>query len=298
MVPVGEMAHTPGMLWTSVVLLLAAALLHATSHALIKNGKDQLAFAWWMLGVSSVAGIPLLFSLREVPLAGWLLVIASGLAEAAYFAALTRGYARGDLSQVYPLARGSAPLFTLLWATLFLGERPSPGGLGGIALVAAGLYLVALRSLGEWKRPVEALKQTAARWAIATGIFISTYTTIDKVGVRFFPPITYLYLVLAVGWVALSPQWLSARRRGALVAEIRAAPLRTIGCSLLGFGAYTLVLVAMRSSPVSYVASVREISVVLGAWIGLRFLGEEGGAHRIAGAALVAAGIAAIALLG
>jgi len=286
------------MLWTTVLLLIAAAVLHATSHALIKSARDKLAFTWWMLGVSSVAGIPLLFSLHGVPAVAWLLVIASALAEAGYFLTLTRGYSQGDLSQVYPIARGSAPLFTLLWATALLGERPSSGGLAGIALVVVGLYVVGLPSLGEWKKPLAALKQGAARWALATGVLISAYTTVDKVGVRYFAPVVYLYLVLSIAWIALAPQWLRAGRRAALVAEVRARPVRAAACSLLGFGAYTLVLMAMRSSPVSYVGSVREISVVIGAWIGIRVLGEKGGSHRVSGAALVATGILAIAVLG
>src|SRR5262245_15414986 len=96
----------------SLLLLLLAAFLHAAANAFLKQGRDKLAYTWWMLGASSVLGVPLLL-LTGAPgdATGWILVMASGLLEAIYFVALSRAYSLGDLSQVYPLARGSAPLF-------------------------------------------------------------------------------------------------------------------------------------------------------------------------------------------
>ena len=99
---------------TSLVLLLIAAVLHAVSNALIKQARDKLAFTWWMMGTSSIVGLPLLFSVGDSDPIGWLIILISGLLEAIYFFALTRAYSHGDLSQVYPIARGSAPLFLLL----------------------------------------------------------------------------------------------------------------------------------------------------------------------------------------
>ncbi|MGO8692105.1 MAG: EamA family transporter [Rectinemataceae bacterium] len=297
------------MLLSSLGLLLAAAVFHAVSHALIKNARDQLAFSWWMLGVSTVVGMPILFSLSRMPASAWIIVIASGLLEAAYFASLTRAYALGDLSTVYPLARGSGPVFTLFWAFIFLGERPSAAGLGGIALVVAGLYLVNLPAIAAWKRPLMLLRSGATRWALLTGVFISGYTSVDKVGVRYLHPIVYLYLVLAIAWIALAPQWLRARRRRGLIGELgrrdsdrvpvdAGTCLRIALCSLFAFSAYTLVLAALRLSPASYVAPVREMSIVIGAWIGVRYFKEKGGALKIVAASLIAAGIAVIVLAG
>src|SRR5512139_1202239 len=169
----------------SISLLLLAAVLHALSNALIKRSRDKLAFTWWMMTVWAIIGFPLIFFVGHPPPSGWLIVLVSGLIEAAYFATLTRAYALGDLSQVYPLARGSAPLFVLLWALLLLGERPTPIGVGGICLVVMGLYLVNLPSLSDWKRPLLGFKSPAARWALLTGLLISFYSAIDKVGVRY-----------------------------------------------------------------------------------------------------------------
>src|SRR5437016_13751829 len=126
----------------SLLLLLVAAFLHAAANALLKQARDKLAYTWWMLGTSSVLGVPLLLTGLPKDAISWALVIVSGLLEAVYFAALSRAYSLGDLSQVYPLARGSAPLFIVAWAALFLDERPSAPGLCGVLTVVLGLYLI------------------------------------------------------------------------------------------------------------------------------------------------------------
>lgn len=295
------------MLLTSLLLLLSAAALHAVSNAFLKQARDKLAFAWWMLGVFCVLGAPLVFFTGAVPAAGWEVAILSGLLEAVYFITLGRAYTHGDLSVVYPVARGSAPLFLLLWASLFLGEKPSPAGLAGILSIVAGLYLINLPSIHQWSRPLTGFKTPATRWALLTGVLISAYTAIDKVGVRYFSPAVYLYFVLLVCWIALSVQWFNRERRMALAEEIQrdpeisawqSRPVFICGSALLGTTAYTLVLAAMKLSPVSYVGPVREVSVILGAWIGVRFMRERGGSLRIAASVLVALGILLIAIKG
>lgn len=286
----------------SLLLLLVAALLHALSNALIKQSRDKLAFTWWMLTASAVIGFPLLFFVGHPPPISWPIILASGLTEAVYFVTLTRAYALGDLSQVYPIARGSAPLFVLLWALLFLGEHPSPLGVGGVLLVVCGLYLVNLPALSDWKRPLLSFKAPAARWALLTGILISIYSAIDKVGVRYVDPLSYLYLFLVVAWIALAVQWLNPVRRMALRTELRPDLKRrllyAVAVAVLGSSAYGLVLAALRVSPVSYVSPVRELSVVIGAWIGVRFMREPGGRLRVVAATFVAVGIIVIALGG
>jgi drug/metabolite transporter (DMT)-like permease len=294
--------HNAAMPIFSILLLLLAAVLHALSNALIKLSRDKLAFTWWMLTAWAVIGFPLIFFVGQPPPISWLIVLVSGLIEAVYFITLTRAYALGDLSQVYPIARGSAPLFVLLWAMVFLGERPTPIGVGGIVIVVIGLYLVNLPALSEWKRPLLGFKSAAARWALLTGLLISIYSAIDKVGMRYIDPLPYLYLFLVVTWLALAAQWLNPDRRVALRAELkpdtRNQVLRVSAVALLGSGAYGLVLAALRLSPVSYVSPVRELSVVIGAWIGVRFMGEPGGRLRVVAAALVAMGILVIAVGG
>jgi len=274
--------------------------LHAITNVLIKKARDKLAFGWWMLCAFCVPGFPVLFFIPQTKSIGWLFVVASGLLEAIYFFSLSRAYTYGDLSLVYPLARGSAPLFVLLWAVMFLQERPTRIGLLGILLVVTGLYFIHLPSLKDWKRPLAGFRVPAVRWALLTGLLISLYTAIDKKGVFYFSPWVYLYLILFVFWLALSVQWLSPQRRIALRAEVGLdrSLLPVMGAALFGTAGYAFVLIAMKLTPVSYVSPVREISVVMGAWIGIRFLGEPGGRLRIIAAAIVATGVLLIALGG
>jgi uncharacterized membrane protein len=145
-------------------------------------------------------------------------------------------------------------------------------------------------------------RSPAARWALLTGLLISIYSSIDKVGMRYVDPLPYLYLFLVVAWLALSAQWLNPDRRSALRAEVqidrRRVLLTAVAVAILGSSAYALVLAALRLSPVSYVSPVRELSVVIGAWIGVRFMGEPGGRLRIFAALWVATGIMVIAVGG
>ena len=288
------------MLTRSLLLLLVAAVLHALANVLMKNSRVKLAFVWWMLALTSVIGIPLLFSLPEVEGRGWWFVLISGILEVLYFFTLTRAYSAGDLSVVYPIARGSAPLFLLIWAILILEERPTILGYCGIFSVAAGLYLINLPSIQQWNRPLHAFRSAAPRWALLTGILISTYTAVDKMGVQYFTPIQYIYLVLCVGWILLSVQWLFRRRRAELIAEVshRKRMVAVIAAAIAGTAGYTLVLAAMKMIPVSYVGAIREVSVVIGTWIGIRFMNEKGGALRLIASCLVVIGIALIAIGG
>ncbi len=294
---------------TGIGLLVIAAVFHAVSQALIKGAKNSAVFSWLMLGASTVIGFPALFFTGGIIPAGWMIVGASGIVEALYFMSLTKAYSQGDLSSVYPIARGSAPLLTLLWSVLFLGERPSMAGLFGIVVIVAGIYLSRLRGPSDWKKPFRNFSHGGAGWALLTGLFISGYTTVDKVGTEQIDPFLYLYLVLGIAWIVQMPLRLMALQRAAIrdevgetregVRRIAVIPcLMILGSMALGFAAYTLVLFAMRTSPVSYVAPVREMSVVLGAWIGVRIMKEEGGLMRIVAAASIFLGILIIAVKG
>jgi uncharacterized membrane protein len=174
-----------------------------------------------MLTANLVIGFPLISLVGQPQLIAWLIILVSGLIDAVYCGTLTRAYAAGDLSQVYPITRCSALLFVLLWALLFLGERPTPIGVGGIVIIVIGLYLVNLPSTANWKRPLLGLTSPVARWALLTGLLISIYSAIDKVGVRYVDPLPYLYLFLVVTWIALSAQWLNPDRRAALRLEVQ-----------------------------------------------------------------------------
>lgn len=284
---------------TTLALLICAAVLHSAAHTALKRATDKLAFTWWqLLAVILFYSPVLLIAKWNWPPLIWLVLVASALAEAAYFYATSRAYTLGDLSVTYPLARGSAPLFIALWAVLFLRERPSTLGYAGIMTIAAGLFLVNLPSWADITRPLRGLAQPASRWALVAGLCIGIYSTLDKVGVKYISPLLYIYLVLVVTWLVMTPPWRLGRRTRVLVEEWRINKFSATFAGVAVVGAYTLVLIAMQHSPVSYVGSVREMSVVLTAWIGSTFLGEGKTGLRVTASALVVAGILLIAVGG
>src|SRR5689334_5963727 len=116
---------------TALALLLIAAILHASWNFFVKRAKEKQVFTWWGLFIGSLCFIPLLIVNHPFPASIWPYVISSALVEAVYYIVLTRAYANGDFSLVYPMARGTAPAFLLVWAVLFLGERPHLMGLLG-----------------------------------------------------------------------------------------------------------------------------------------------------------------------
>jgi drug/metabolite transporter (DMT)-like permease len=215
-----------------------------------------------------------------VSLAGVAFMAGSGLLHVGYFSALQRGYEHGDLSVVYPLARGSGPVLSVAAAILFLGERPSALGLaGGGLIVAAVLTLAAGRGAGIGA-------------AIATGAFIAAYTVWDAhaVGELDQPPIVYFCGAEAIRAVLLAP----------FVKDVKATWARNrraiLGVGALSPLAYVLVLFALTRAPISLVAPVRECSVVVGAILGAKVLDEGQLARRIVAAVAIALGIAALAL--
>jgi drug/metabolite transporter (DMT)-like permease len=287
------------MPFSTLALLMLAALLHSGAHIALKRATDKLAFTWWQLVAVIVFYSPVLLTFqRDWPPTVWLIVAGSAVAEAAYFYATSRAYTLGDLSVTYPLARGSAPLFIALWAVLFLRERPSALGCAGIVVIALGLFLVNLPSLADIVRPLRGLAQSASRWALTAGLCIGVYSILDKVGVKFVSPLLYIYVILVVTWLLMTPGWWLAGKANRLTLEWSANKWSAALAGVTVVGAYTLVLMAMQRSPVSYVGSVREMSVVLTAWVGSAFLGEGKTGLRVTASALVVAGILLIATSG
>jgi drug/metabolite transporter (DMT)-like permease len=288
------------MTLTNFLLILGSACIHVVAHVGMKRTRDRAAFVWWILLWGGVLFAPLLFVNRQpIPLLGWGVMLLSGLFDAGYFAAIAKAYETGDLSVVYPLARGTAPLLTLLWSTLFLGESPRPGGIAGIALIAFGLYVINLPRLGAWLEPLRELNRPGPRWALLAGLCISGYTTLDKFGLRFADPLFYTYLVIVISWLWLLPYTLQVTGWSGLRAELRASRWVSVIAGFTTLAAYAIVLYTMQNgTPASYAGAVREISVVLGAAIGIFALKEKGTSMRILGAALVAGGVIVIKLFG
>lgn len=282
---------------TALGLLFVAAALHTAWNLLVKRANEKRVFTWWALVVGAVCFLPML-ALNPLPTAQiWPYIISSALVEAVYFIALAFAYERGDFSLVYPLARGAAPAFLAVWAALFLGERPQPAGIAGLGLLVLGLILV---GGGVWwsRRATVTTSTSAALAALGVACCISIYSVIDGAAVRLTNPISYTVLVLGLTAVFAAPGMLVRYGSHAIIAELSINWGRIALVGILTLVAYILVLQAYTIARVSYAGAIREISVVLAALVGWRWLGEQFGILRTIGAVLIFAGIFVISLAG
>jgi len=291
----------------AVVLVLVAATLHAGWNVLLKTSGDPLRTAVRLQAIGTAVLVPIgivaWFATGRpvIEPAGVGLALVSGVLETAYFIFLSAAYRRGDLSLVYPLARGSAPLAAILVGVGLLHERLAlPAGIG-VACLLTGILLVA--------RPWRALQAAGAEhrgaigFALATGATIATYSAVDRLGVRILAPWMY-GAILAV--FATSILWTSVtvgRRVGLLgpAPEVRSAPLWLDGVAgVLSLTAYLLILSAYSMAPLAAVAPLRESGIVLAAAWGTLRLGESvrgrQAAIRIAAAGLVVIGAVLLAI--
>lgn len=284
----------------ALAIVLASAFLHAGWNYLLKTSERKIVFIWWFLLVSVVLYAPVFlyyYPATAIPRAGWLCIVATGLIHGVYFWCMGGAYQRGDLSLVYPLARGSGPLFVPVLAVILLGEEVAPLGMAGISLIIGGIYSVHLRSFtaAAILEPFRALKGGASLWALFTGLAIAAYSLVDKVGVGLVHPPVYIYLLLVITWLVITP-WVLLRERRWLASEWRQ---RTGAIFVVGFLSgftYLMILFALQMSKVSYVAAVREVSIILSAYFGIVWLGERHGRQKLVGAVLITAGVVAIGL--
>jgi len=272
----------------ALALVLAAAGMHAAWNVMLKGSPEPLRLSLRALVTGTVLFAPvvlaawLLTGRPGLPPAGWLCVAGSAVAELFYFVFLSHAYRRGELSFVYPIARGTGPVIAVAAGLLILRERLGWLQLGGVAALLLGIWLV--------RRPSGASGPLLA--ALATGVCIGTYTVIDRVGVQLGPPWLYgwfvfaLSVVLLAGWVAVfggageAPGW----RRSTLV-------------GLLMTSTFYVVLVALAVAPVTVVAPARESAIVLvSAWGVLRLREREGLALKLGGALAILAGVVLLIL--
>jgi drug/metabolite transporter (DMT)-like permease len=279
----------------ALALVTLAAASHATWNLLTKQGRDRLAFLWWTGLAGTALFLPAVLSTTPTwrwPAATWAGIALAAVVRAAYLAALGGAYARGDLSLVYPLARGIAPLLVPPVAVVALGERPTGTGILGALVVGLGVYVLHLPGLARGQRlaPLRALRAAPARWALLTGCLTTVYSIVDTWNVRRgVPPLAYAWATIPLAALLLTP-WVW-RRPAACLAEWRTARVRILAVAVLMTGGYTLVLLALRLAPVSYVAPARELSIVFGTLLGITVLGEPRPGPRLVGAALIVTGV-------
>lgn len=276
-------------------LLMAAALGHAVWNFLAKRAAAGVPFVWLFSALGAGFYAPLaaaVVALQRPPLGPAQLGFMAGTAvlHLAYFVLLQGGYAVGDLSVVYPLARGTGPLLATAAAIALFGERPSPLALAGACLVVAGAFTVARRGGG----PGGARPRGVAA-GLLVGALIACYTLWDKhaVGVLRVPPLLQDWAANFGRAALLTP--LALRRRAALRETWRRHRGEAAAIGLLAPLSYILVLTAMAFTPVSYVAPAREVSVLVGTFLGSRVLGEGEARRRLAAAGLMLVGLVALA---
>lgn len=282
-----------------VLLVLAAAFAHASWNFLAKRAGNSTGFLWLISTVSALIYIPILLILILIErphLDGLQLLFILGTAclHIAYFFLLQRGYAVGDLSLAYPLARGVAPLISVLGAIVLLGERPSLIALIGIVLLLGGVIFLVGNPFHLLKRGTAV--HTVIGYALLTSLFIATYTIWDKYAVSalLISPLLLdgssniaragLLTPTIVGkWGGVRETWSKHR-------------WEVLGVALLSPLAYVLVLFAMSTNPVSYVAPLRECSVLIGTFMGTRFLAEKQMWRRLGAASIILIGIILLAI--
>jgi drug/metabolite transporter (DMT)-like permease len=279
----------------ALMLVLIAAVAHATWNLLAKRVCGGTAFIWLFGTLSAVIYLPLAIwiTFTQHPYFGpqqLLFILGSAALHAVYFILLDKGYKVGDLSVIYPLARGTGPLLSTLAAIFLLGEHPTPIALAGAVLIGLGIIAITGNPLqmsgGHDYRPF--------LFAILCGMTIASYTVLDKVSVS-----TLLIPPLLLDWssnlgrvLLLTPY--AVKNWDKVRAEWATNKKAATGVAILSPLAYILVLTAMVFSPVSYIAPAREISILIGTVMGAKLLSEGNIKMRLIGATAMMAGLAAL----
>ncbi len=278
-----------------VFLVLLAAVLHATWNAVVKTSGDRFLSFTAIRGTGSLLGV---LAVAFVPLPAaeaWPFLVASWVIHNCYYVVLLQAYRFGDLSHVYPLARGVAPLTVTVLAAAFAGETPGMGGFLGITLVSLGIIGLMFatgrpggKDTGGW-RPVTL--------AVITGLFIACYTVVDGLGIRRGETVLGYIVWLNVGEGIPFVLAALALRTREVAPFLRQHWPRTTGTGVLVVAAYALVLYALGLGAMAHVSALRETSVLFAALIGAYVLGEPLGSRRIAAAAVIVAGIVLMQVL-
>ncbi|MFE4371247.1 EamA family transporter [Streptomyces sp. NPDC056835] len=270
------------------VAVLIAALVHASWNALAHTIKDQLVAFTLIGGGAAVIGAVIACFTPLPHTAAWPYLIVSALLHIGYQVLLMRSFSLGDFGQMYPIARGTAPLVVTVVAAVFVGESLDAWQAAGVVVASAGLVGLALRGIrGSGSTP----QWPALLAALATGLSIAAYTVVDGVGVRESgTPLGYIaWLMILEG--LMIPAYALYARRGRLLAQLRPHAARGLLGAALSMLAYGLVLWAQTRAPLAPIAALRESSIIVGAAMGAVFFKERFGAPRIAAASLMVVGI-------
>jgi drug/metabolite transporter (DMT)-like permease len=280
----------------AIVLLFLSASMHALWNFLLKSADEKYIAMGWQVILSGIFAFGCILITGLPPRSMWGLAILSMFLEAIYFILLCIAYSDHDFSLIYPIARGAAPALLVLWSAIFLHEKLTAGGYAGLAMITVGMMVIGATTLLQGKGEKPHLRGILI--ALLVAFLISVYTLVDGTAVRdghslpyglfmfsMMPFATTPYLAYRYGWSGFMKIWKT--NRGYLL----------LG-GVLGLVAYMLALFAYTFAPLSYSGAIREVSVVIGAFLGWRFLKEEMGGIRVVGAAIVFTGVMVIAIFG
>ncbi len=284
----------------AIFLVISAAFVHAFWNLLAKRAGGGVVFIWLFAALSSVIYAPIsvyiLWIMRpQIGLTGLTFIFVSALLHLLYFFVLQRGYSKGDLSLVYPLARGTGPMLSAFAAIVFFGERP-----GLLAMMGALLVIVSVFYLSGGAKLVEKKGETAASWAVRYGFFcgvvIAAYTLWDKHAVAslLIPPVILDWASSIIRMLVLGPY--AIKRWDEVKNQWRINRKLAIGVAVFNPLSYILVLTALVFTPVSYVAPAREISILFGTLMGAHILSEGHSRRRIISACIMILGVIGLSL--
>ena len=280
----------------AIILLFFSASMHAMWNFLLKSSDEKYIAMGWQVILSGLFSTVLIFFTGLPPRSMWFFAVLSMILEAIYFILLCVAYSDHDFSLVYPIARGSAPALLVLWSAIFLHEQLTTGGYIGLAMITGGMIVIGATTLIQSNGEKPHLRGILT--ALSVALIISIYTFIDGTAVKNGPALPYglsmfvmvpfvttPYIARRYGWSHFADMW--NKKRGYLI----------LG-GMLGLVAYMLALFAYTFAPLSYSGAIREVSAVIGAFLGWRFLKEEMGGVRVVGSAIVFAGVMVIAVFG
>jgi uncharacterized membrane protein len=285
-------------------LILSAACIHASWNLLAKRAGGGAAFVWAAAVAGSAIWLPITIARGEFQQVEWTPIVlvflfGSGVLQTLYFLTLQRGYKVGDLSVVYPLARGTGPLFSTLGAIFLLGERPTPLGLLGAGLIVGGVFIIARTAAASG--PATGIagsvnQRQAIGFGVLTGLFIASYTLWDKVAVSqlHLPPVLYDTISVIVRALLLLP--VGIRLWPQVMALWRDRKGEIVGVGFFSELGYIFVLVAMQTTPVIYTAPLREVSILIATVMGSLLLHEGNLRRRLPAAAAILLGVITLAI--
>lgn len=292
----------------ALVLVLTAALVHATWNYYLKKANATRPFWWIVYIITAVITVPALFlydpeSLKNITPTGWLVIALSAPIHVIYGQVLQVGYKKSDYSIVYPTARGTGPLITVLSAVLILGDRPSFWGWVGIILILGAIVLLAMPQKTD-KNTQDLRIRAGIFWGALTGCFIAGYSFCDAWAVQqatgltplsfYFPSIAVRALVFAP-FIVMHANWKEESKEILTTPRLqKALAVVTVGSPL----AYILVLYAMTMAPLAYVAPSREVGMMIGVVLGGLFLKEKLSATRLTGVIGMTLGVILVGLEG